>query len=130
MCLEAFSILRNFDEDRFLAMVGAYDAGQKMAVTKRDATELRNRLLNHGLARWDDISGSWMLDECLRSALEDLLKSKNRAAWQSLQSAALKLYNNWVECYPATAEIWRKEAIYHAQVLKQAAGLAICAAGA
>jgi hypothetical protein len=110
-------VLRNFDDERLLTMIKAYDDRKGAEVAWRDATELRNRLLSHGLVKWDDATGGWVLDECLRSALEDLLKMKDRAAWERLQRAALALYEDWAKRYPPTAEIWNKEAAYHEQAL-------------
>ncbi len=77
--------------------------------------DLRNHLLETKLGRWQDTR--YVLDEAVRTVLEQLLKLQKREVWQRLHERAENLYEDWAKRYPNSRQYFEQRAAYHSGVL-------------
>jgi hypothetical protein len=78
---------------------------------------LRDLLLETNLGRWQDTR--YVLDEAVRTVLEQLLKSQKREVWQRLHARAVNLYEDWAKRYPNSRQYLEQRAEYHRGVLAE-----------
>ncbi len=79
---------------------------------------LRDRLLETNLGRWQDTR--YVLDEAVRTVLEQLLKLQKREVWRRLHEQAANLYKDWAKRYPNSRQYFEQRAEYHRRVLEEA----------
>jgi hypothetical protein len=82
--------------------------------------DLRDHLLETNLGRWQDTR--YVLDEAVRTVLEQLLKSQKREVWQRLHKRAANLYKDWAKSYPNSRQYFEQRAKYHLRVLEKDVG--------
>ncbi len=76
---------------------------------------LRDRLLETNLVRWQD--KRYVLDEAVRTVLEQYLKLQRRDVWRRLHACAADLYATWAQKYPGSRGYYEQRAAYHRGVL-------------
>jgi len=81
---------------------------------------LRDLLLETNLGRWQD--ARYVLDEAVRTVLEQLLKLQKREVWQRLHARAANLYEDWAKRYPNSRQYLEQRAEYHRRVLAEDVG--------
>ena len=81
---------------------------------------LRDLLLETNLGRWQDTR--YVLDEAVRTVLEQLLKLQKREVWQRLHARAANLYEDWAKRYPNSRQYLEQRAEYHRRVLAEDVG--------
>ena len=81
---------------------------------------LRDLLLETNLGRWQD--ARYVLDEAVRTVLEQLLKSQKREVWRRLHERAVNLYEDWAKRYPNSRQYLEQRAEYHRRVLAEDVG--------
>ncbi|WP_236631149.1 ATP-binding protein [Chloroflexus sp. MS-G] len=81
---------------------------------------LRDLLLETNLGRWQD--ARYVLDEAVRTVLEQLLKSQKREVWRRLHERAVNLYEDWAKRYPNSRQYFEQRAEYHRGVLAEDVG--------
>ncbi len=81
---------------------------------------LRDRLLETSLVRWQD--KRYVLDEAVRTVLEQYLKLQRPDVWQRLHACAADLYATWAQKYPDSRRSFEQRAAYHRGVLQKDAG--------
>jgi len=81
---------------------------------------LRDLLLETNLGRWQD--ARYVLDEAVRTVLEQLLKSQKREVWRRLHERAVNLYEDWAKRYPNSRQYFEQRAAYHRGVLAEDVG--------
>ena len=81
---------------------------------------LRDLLLETNLGRWQD--ARYVLDEAVRTVLEQLLKSQKREVWRRLHERAVNLYEDWAKRYPNSRQYFEQRATYHRGVLAEDVG--------
>ena len=81
---------------------------------------LRDLLLETNLGRWQD--ARYVLDEAVRTVLEQLLKSQKREVWRRLHERAVNLYEDWAKRYPNSRQYFEQRAEYHRRVLAEDVG--------
>jgi hypothetical protein len=77
--------------------------------------ELRDRLLETNLVRWQD--KRYVLDEAVRTVLEQYLKLQRRDVWRRLHACAADLYATWARKYPGSRGYFDQRAVYHRSIL-------------
>jgi hypothetical protein len=77
--------------------------------------ELRDRLLETSLVRWQD--KRYVLDEAVRTVLEQYLKLQRPDVWQRLHACAADLYATWAQKYPGSRGYFDQRAVYHRSIL-------------
>ena len=77
--------------------------------------ELRDRLLETNLVRWQD--KRYVLDEAVRTVLEQYLKLQRRDVWRRLHACAADLYATWAQKYPGSRGYFDQRAVYHRSIL-------------
>jgi len=82
--------------------------------------ELRDRLIETNLVRWQD--KRYVLDEAVRTVLEQYLKLQRRDVWRRLHACAADLYATWAQKYPGSRGYYDQRAAYHRGVLEEDAG--------
>ena len=113
-CLDALCVLRAFSDAMIPFMLGAYsDDSVYQTWEYRRYRQIRQSLLQTTLAKWDEPSGGYVIDQALRRVLEHWLYEKHREVWTRLHTAARDLFDEWASKYPRTAARWRKETTYH-----------------
>ncbi len=120
--LTALAPLRTFDEERIQAVLPAVypDKAAYSQLTYRQAREIRESIVKHAFARWDDASGGYKLDNTVANLLKEYLKRNKKDIWQRVHCAAYKLYKQWAEQYPATKDSSLEEAAWHQEKLEEA----------
>jgi hypothetical protein len=78
---------------------------------------LRDLLLETNLGRWQD--ARYVLDEAVRTVLEQLLKLQKREVWRRLHERAVNLYEDWAKRYPNSRQYFEQRAEYHRGVLAE-----------
>jgi hypothetical protein len=78
---------------------------------------LRDLLLETNLGRWQD--ARYVLDEAVRTVLEQLLKLQKREVWRRLHERAVNLYEDWAKRYPNSRQYFEQRATYHRGVLAE-----------
>ena len=78
---------------------------------------LRDLLLETNLGRWQD--ARYVLDEAVRTVLEQLLKLQKREVWRRLHERAVNLYEDWAKRYPNSRQYFEQRAEYHRRVLAE-----------
>ena len=81
---------------------------------------LRDLLLETNLGRWQD--ARYVLDEAVRTVLEQLLKLQKREVWRRLHERAVNLYEDWAKRYPNSRQYFEQRATYHRGVLAEDVG--------
>jgi hypothetical protein len=81
---------------------------------------LRDLLLETNLGRWQD--ARYVLDEAVRTVLEQLLKLQKREVWRRLHERAVNLYEDWAKRYPNSRQYLEQRAEYHRRVLAEDVG--------
>ena len=81
---------------------------------------LRDRLLETSLVRWQD--KRYVLDEAVRTVLEQYLKLQRPDVWQRLHACAADLYATWAQKYPGSRGYFEPRANYHRSVLEENVG--------
>jgi hypothetical protein len=81
---------------------------------------LRDLLLETNLGRWQD--ARYVLDEAVRTVLEQLLKLQKREVWRRLHERAVNLYEDWAKRYPNSRQYFEQRAEYHRRVLAEDVG--------
>ncbi len=81
---------------------------------------LRDLLLETNLGRWQD--ARYVLDEAVRTVLEQLLKLQKREVWRRLHARAVNLYEDWAKRYPNSRQYLEQRAEYHRRVLAEDVG--------
>ena len=76
---------------------------------------LRDRLLETSLVRWQD--KRYVLDEAVRTVLEQYLKLQRPDVWQRLHACAADLYATWAQKYPGSRGYFDQRAVYHRSIL-------------
>jgi hypothetical protein len=76
---------------------------------------LRDRLLETSLVRWQD--KRYVLDEAVRTVLEQYLKLQRPDVWQRLHACAADLYATWAQKYPDSRRSFEQRAAYHRSIL-------------
>jgi hypothetical protein len=76
---------------------------------------LRDRLLETNLVRWQD--KRYVLDEAVRTVLEQYLKLQRRDVWRRLHACAADLYATWAQKYPGSRGYFDQRAVYHRSIL-------------
>ena len=109
--LGAICVLRSFDDDRMVAMMAA----QGTTITRREASDVRKKLMRNSFVFWPDKGKGWVLDGSLRFTRERLLRLKDPDIFIGLHQAAYALYASWCDSYPKARETWKPEAEYHVQ---------------
>ncbi len=117
--LEALCVLRSFHESAMPAMFTARLNGPLTEYSVPICRDIRERLTQARLARWDKAKGNFNVDPAVKAALENTLRENNFALWIVLHCAAHCLYNNWATRYSHNSE-WQIEAAYHADCLRAA----------
>jgi len=82
--------------------------------------ELRDRLIETNLVRWQD--KRYVLDEAVRTVLEQYLKLQRHNVWRRLHEHAADLYATWAQKYPGSRGYYDQRAAYHRGVLEKDAG--------
>jgi len=82
--------------------------------------ELRDRLIETNLVRWHD--KRYVLDEAVRTVLEQYLKLQRHNVWRRLHEHAADLYATWAQKYPGSRGYYDQRAAYHRGVLEKDAG--------
>jgi hypothetical protein len=82
--------------------------------------ELRDRLIETNLVRWQD--KRYVLDEAVRTVLEQYLKLQRHNVWRRLHERATDLYATWAQKYPGSRGYYEQRAVYHRGVLQKDAG--------
>jgi len=77
--------------------------------------ELRDRLLETNLVRWQD--KRYVLDEAVRTVLEQRLKLQRKDVWRRLHECAADLYATWAQKYPGSRGYFDQRAVYHRSIL-------------
>jgi len=77
--------------------------------------ELRDRLLETNLVRWQD--KRYVLDEAVRTVLEQYLKLQRPDVWRRLHACAADLYATWAQKYPGSRGYFDQRAVYHRSIL-------------
>jgi hypothetical protein len=77
--------------------------------------ELRDRLLETNLVRWQD--KRYVLDEAVRTVLEQYLKLQRPDVWRRLHECAADLYATWAQKYPGSRGYFDQRAVYHRSIL-------------
>jgi hypothetical protein len=77
--------------------------------------ELRDRLIETNLVRWQD--KRYVLDEAVRTVLEQYLKLQRRDVWRRLHACAADLYATWAQKYPGSRGYFDQRAVYHRSIL-------------
>jgi hypothetical protein len=77
--------------------------------------ELRDRLIETNLVRWQD--KRYVLDEVVRTVLEQYLKLQRPDVWQRLHACAADLYATWAQKYPDSRRSFEQRAAYHRSIL-------------
>jgi hypothetical protein len=77
--------------------------------------ELRDRLLETSLVRWQD--KRYVLDEAVRTVLEQYLKLQRPDVWRRLHACAADLYATWAQKYPGSRGYFDQRAVYHRSIL-------------
>jgi hypothetical protein len=77
--------------------------------------ELRDRLLETNLVRWQD--KRYVLDEAVRTVLEQRLKLQRKDVWRRLHECAADLYATSAQKYPGSRGYFDQRAAYHRSIL-------------
>jgi len=77
--------------------------------------ELRDRLLETNLVRWQD--KRYVLDEAVRTVLEQRLKLQRKDVWRRLHECAADLYATSAQKYPGSRRYFDQRAVYHRSIL-------------
>lgn len=124
--MEALCVLRAFDEERIRAMLSAYAEAMNLENKEEYADwgyartrEVRKKLVQWGLASWNDEQNGFTLNESLRQLAEEYLQQEKPEVWRALHRRACKLYEEWQGRYERTSEKWKEEAEFHRSKLQQ-----------
>jgi hypothetical protein len=112
----ALCVLRVFFEDNMPPLLAVYFGKDPSAWPFRKCREIREEMVRTRLARWDEGRNGFVIDEAVRTALENALREGQPELWARLHEAACKLYTQWVATYPRAADRWKPEADYHCAV--------------
>lgn len=119
--LEAVCVLRAFDEERLCPLLAAYfDNPAILKWPDRQIGQIRARLVQLAMVRWNDEMGGWEVDKAIRPVLERCLQAIKKQVWIRLHCAAYHLYLSWEQEFIEEKLRWQAEAQYHAQCLRDA----------
>ncbi|MGQ9548125.1 MAG: hypothetical protein ACUVWS_05825 [Roseiflexus sp.] len=122
---DALCVLRDgFRENEMPHLLAAlhHTRPEGAAYTIATMRELRDRLLETHLVRWQD--KRYVLDEAVRTVLEQTLKVRRPDDWRRLHRCAAELYETWAQQYPSSRGYYEQRTAYHRRVLQENAGQA------
>jgi hypothetical protein len=113
--LEVLSILRAFDEERIQTMFSAAFPEEQMKndMPYGQCRQIKEKLMKNGLASWKPEMRGNVLNDPMRSIVEEYIKRKDFDNWKKLQQTALDLYQRWLEKYSNGKTRWEEEIEYH-----------------
>jgi hypothetical protein len=77
-------------------------------------------MLRTRLVRWSSKQGGYVIDQAVRTVLENALRAWNPELWSALHRAAYGLYAEWINKYPRAKRRWDSEMVYHVGWLNEA----------
>lgn len=119
--LEALCVLRAFKEDRIPAMLSVYYGRETyQSWGYKEARIVRELLTKYAFAYWEEEKYGYVISTSPREQVELFLKTQKNPLWCALQCTAYSLYRKWADQYPRAGDLWKNEADYHADVLREA----------
>ena len=109
---QALCVLRAFDEDRMAPLLATWFSDDPAKWDYQRCRRIREDMVATRLVRWRGGQG-YVMDEAVRTVLENALREAESERWRVLHQAACDLYTCWVEQYPTARERWQPEAEYH-----------------
>lgn len=119
--LQALAVLRpHFSTDEEMRAVLAARRGLDH-IDLPEVHAARDRLTRYNLLRWKTEAKGWEVDPSVRSAAEQLLKTKDAPKWHELHERMKVLYDEWAvkyAKYPQLSTRYSDGAKHHASQLK------------
>ncbi|MGC8947529.1 MAG: hypothetical protein ACP5N6_15420, partial [Anaerolineae bacterium] len=112
----ALCVLRSFDEDRMMPIFAAWLGEPVEHWDYQRCRRIREDMVATRLVRWGGTRG-FVMDEAVRTVLENALRENEPDRWRALHRAAYDLFTDWVSRYPTAKDRWGPEAEYHRQFL-------------
>ncbi len=117
--LESVCVLKTIDANRVAYMLKNKDLPQPsdQLVTPVEGKEVQETILqelkDYNFVSWSTKDEGYVIDKAIQFAVQTDLKLNKTARWYVLHQVANRIYRDWIQQFPDSAQRWQPDLAYH-----------------